>query len=120
MAASSVTGVGQGSADGRNKGSDHMSLGVSKLIGPRVVAAGVVSLVDASSKSEVTVTLEAALSGADTDYIVVATIAPVTPTAAIAAGGVSVSAFDASAGTFVLTSADTFTHPINWTVIKVK
>jgi hypothetical protein len=49
MGATSVTGVsGVGSAakPGRgNKGSEHMSLGVHRLIGPRVVAAGTVTLV---------------------------------------------------------------------------
>lgn len=41
MGATSVTGVsGAGSVAGNQKGSEHMSLGVSKLIGPKVVAAG--------------------------------------------------------------------------------
>lgn len=41
MGASSVTGVsGLGSVAGSQKGSEHMSLGVHKLIGPRVCAAG--------------------------------------------------------------------------------
>jgi hypothetical protein len=40
MGATSVTGVGPGSALGLNKGNDNMSLGVSKLLGPHLVAAG--------------------------------------------------------------------------------
>ena len=40
MTATSVTGKGPGSADGMNKGSEHMSLSVHKLIGPHVIAAG--------------------------------------------------------------------------------
>jgi hypothetical protein len=47
MGATSVTGVGQGSAAGHgkgNKGSEHMSLAVHRLIGPRVVACGDVVL----------------------------------------------------------------------------
>ncbi len=46
MGATSVTGVsGYGSVqDGRSKGSPHMTLGVSHLIGPRVLAAGSVTL----------------------------------------------------------------------------
>jgi hypothetical protein len=44
MGATSVTGVGPGSADGKNKGSEHMTLSVHKLIGPHVIAAGTVEL----------------------------------------------------------------------------
>lgn len=48
MGATSVTGVsGQGTAakPGRgNKGSEHMSLAVHRLIGPRVVMAGIIQL----------------------------------------------------------------------------
>jgi hypothetical protein len=40
MGATSVTGVGPGSALGLNKGNENMSLGVSKLLGPHLVAAG--------------------------------------------------------------------------------
>lgn len=40
MTATSVTGIGRGSADGMTKGSEHMSLGVNHLVGPRVVASG--------------------------------------------------------------------------------
>ena len=45
MGATSVTGTGPGSAFGWNKGSQEMTLGVSHLIGPHVVAAGVTPLV---------------------------------------------------------------------------
>jgi hypothetical protein len=50
MGATSVTGIfnnGAGAADAYgagNKGSERMSLGVHRLIGPRVVGAGVVTL----------------------------------------------------------------------------
>jgi len=47
LGATSVTGVGPGSAAGHgtgNKGSEHMSLAVHRLIGPRVVACGMVQL----------------------------------------------------------------------------
>ena len=47
MGATSVTGVGTGAADtygAGNKGSERMSLGVHRLIGPRVVACGEVTL----------------------------------------------------------------------------
>ena len=55
MAATSVTGTGPGSADGFNKGSEHQTLGVDHLIGPRVVAAGVVVL-DAIGTATIPVT----------------------------------------------------------------
>jgi len=44
MGATSSTGVGVGSAIGANKGSEHASLGVNKLIGPHIVAAGTETL----------------------------------------------------------------------------
>jgi hypothetical protein len=45
MGATSVTGVGPGSAEGLNKGvKDRNMMGVEKLIGPRVVAAGQTTL----------------------------------------------------------------------------
>lgn len=47
MGATSVTGVGTGSAQeygAGNKGSEHMSLGVHRLIGPRVTGAGEIVL----------------------------------------------------------------------------
>jgi len=40
MGATSVTGVGPGSALGHNKGGENTTLGVSKLLGPHLVAAG--------------------------------------------------------------------------------
>ena len=44
MGATSVTGIsGPGSVSGLSKGSEHMSLSVSKLIGPKVCAAGSVT-----------------------------------------------------------------------------
>ena len=50
MGATSVTGVGTGAADtygAGNKGSERMSLGVHRLIGPRVVACGEIVLTGA-------------------------------------------------------------------------
>jgi hypothetical protein len=40
MGATSVTGQGTGSADGFNRGSEHQTLGVTHLIGPKVAAGG--------------------------------------------------------------------------------
>lgn len=45
MGATSVTGVGAGSADGLNRGSSRMTLGAGHLVGPHVVACGNVALV---------------------------------------------------------------------------
>ena len=67
MGASSVTGVGQGSAlKAGQKGAKHATLGVNNLIGPHVVAAGRVTL--SSGAAVVHLPL---LPGAATDYIVV-------------------------------------------------
>lgn len=45
MGATSVTGVsGPGTVAGNQKGSEHMSLSVKKLIGPHIVAAGTETL----------------------------------------------------------------------------
>jgi hypothetical protein len=44
MAATSITGTGPGSADGQNRGSEHQTLGVTHLIGPKVVGAGTATL----------------------------------------------------------------------------
>ncbi len=67
MAASSVTGLhknGAGSADGSNKGSERMTLGVGHLIGPRVHAANNVTL----SGGVATVTLGQPLTGSEDGY----------------------------------------------------
>jgi hypothetical protein len=59
MGASSVTGVGQGSADkAGQKGSEHLFVGVEKLIGTRVVECGYVNC-----STTVVVTLPTVLPG---------------------------------------------------------
>jgi len=69
MGATSVTGVsGPGSAEGKQKGSERMTLGVSKLIGPKVVVAGSITL----SGTTGTV-LFAAPIGSVSDYTVLLT-----------------------------------------------
>ena len=70
MGASSVTGVGQGSADKKgHKGSEHLFVGVEKLIGTRIVYSGTVTL----SSGTATVVFPKELPGVDADYIVIAT-----------------------------------------------
>lgn len=68
MGATSVTGVGAGSALGLNKGNPNMSLGVARLIGPHLVAAGTVELAAASGQATIT-TLPSVMSGGN--YVVV-------------------------------------------------
>lgn len=69
MGATSVTGVsGAGSVGGNQKGSEHMSLGVARLVGPKITAAGAVTLTGTTG----TVTIPA-LTGATTDYVVMLT-----------------------------------------------
>lgn len=63
MSATSVTGKGNGSADGKNKGSGRMSLGVNHLIGPHVVAAGSATLSSSTFVVEFPV-----LTGVTADY----------------------------------------------------
>lgn len=107
MAASSVTGVGQGSADGRNKGSEHMTLAVNKLIGPRLVSCGAVVL-GGGTPSSGAVTFTQTLTSA-TGYFVVAT--PVGSTT----GAVNVSAV-ATTG-FVVTGANGSSATVNWALV---
>jgi hypothetical protein len=70
MGATSVTGIGTGSAESACKGAQgRQTLGVGHLIGPHVVSAGVVSLNGSGTAS-----LEIPpLSGASTDYVTIAT-----------------------------------------------
>ncbi len=70
MGASSVTGVGQGSADkAGQKGSEHLWVGVEKLIGPRVVHAGRATIGTVST-GVIAVKFPVPLPGVVTDYIV--------------------------------------------------
>jgi hypothetical protein len=113
MGASSVTGVGQGSADKKNKGSEHMTLGVDHLIGARVVDAGSVVLAS-GTPSTAAVSFGTALSSA-TGYYVQAT--PVGATSGIAAAGVATSVV-ATTG-FTLTGGNNVTTTINWVLFKL-
>ena len=90
MAASSVTGVGQGSADkSGQKGSEHLFVGVEKLIGTRVWYSDSVVLTAGAQ----VVTLPEPLPGVDTDYIVVGSVQEVhTTTIAALSNGVSLPA----------------------------
>jgi len=67
MTASTVTGRGPGSADGKNRGSQRDTLGVEHLIGTRAIYAGKVDLDDGGDAD---VKFEKALPGVASDYIV--------------------------------------------------
>ena len=67
MTASTVTGRGIGSADGNNKGSERMTLGVDHLIGTRIVLSGQVQIEDGGTGS---VAFGQSLDGQGSDYIV--------------------------------------------------
>jgi len=114
MAASSVTGVGNGSADGSNKGSERMTLGVTHLIGPRIQAAGTVVL----AAGVATITFPQPLSGSEANYVVMLT----PETAAGAAHEVSVSAktddADGNFASFAIAGAGA-ADSVMWAVINV-
>src|SRR5690242_9655889 len=100
--ASSVTGVGQGSADRRNKGSEHMTLGVNQLIGVRVVAAGSVVLASSGSSSTGVITFPQALDSTDSYAAFcspVVTASGSAPTGTYAVWGLDVNGFKVVSGT---------------------
>lgn len=53
MGATSVTGVGPGSAAPYNKGAAEQTIGINHLVGPHIVAAGVTTLAAASGQATV-------------------------------------------------------------------
>lgn len=105
MAATSVTGVGLGSADGKNKGSEHMTLGVGKLIGPRVVAADATTLA-AGAASVVLPKLDGVVG----DYIVTVQDSD---GANAASGSLAFNTNDTT-----LTLAGTSTNVVHWAIVK--
>jgi hypothetical protein len=107
MGATSVTGVGLGSADGSNKGSAHMTLGASHLVGPRVVACDTGTL-DGSGNLVVHLPV---LNGPTNDFVVIAG-----DTGASAAAVAAAFAMDSTKTT--LTFKGTASHTIAYSVIK--
>lgn len=106
MGASSVTGVGPGSAKGANQGSKEMTMGVGRLIGPRIMAADSTTL----SSGAATVVLPA-LEGVTADYIVLVT------TTNSSAAAVSASLVITANATTV-TLAGTGAQVLSWAIIK--
>ena len=114
MGASSVTGVGQGSADkAGQKGSEHLFIGVEKLIGPRIVHAGSVALNNASPSLAV-VTFPVVLPGVVADYIVLATAVSTVG----AAHAVTISGFT-TAGFTINSGVNTSTDVVQYAVVRV-
>jgi len=123
MGATSVTGVsGSGSVQdaifpggwGQGKGSEHMSLGVNRLVGPRVVCAGTVALVGGTATVQLPDLVDYQSLSLYT-YLAVAT--DTTAAAAVQA----VLTFPSASGSYpepYLTLTGTGTHTIAWTVIK--
>lgn len=108
MTASSVTGRGLGSAVGKNKGSEHMTLGVGHLIGPRVVAADEATL-DGAGDATVVLPL---LSGVVGDYIVTAVDSDTTAANAVGAS------LTFNTNDTTITLIGTASQTVYWTIIK--
>lgn len=107
MGATSVTGVsGVGDVSGNQKGSEHMSLGVAKLVGPRVAAAGTATL---SSSGTVTV-----------DFPAVGTVLSQFMGMAVdtnaTVGAVNVTALTLTS----IALKGTASHVVNWMVVKTQ
>mgnify|MGYP001289803643 CR=1 FL=1 len=108
MGASSVTGVGPGSVEGKNQGSKHWTVGVGRLIGPKVMAADS-QLLDGSG--DATVVLPK-LSGVVGDYIVMATDSDTSGATAVTAS----LAFNDNDTTITLKG--TADNTVVWSIIK--
>lgn len=108
MGATSVTGVGLGSADGSQKGSEHLSIGANKIIGPRIVYAHTVTL---DGSGDATIKLSG-FSGVTADYIVLATDANASATAVSASVAIS-------GTTTTVTVKGTAAHIIQVAVVKI-
>lgn len=81
MGAASVTGTGLGSAIGNQKGSEHLSVGAEKIVGPRIVYSGSVTT---DGSGDATIELPQ-LPGVASDYVVLVTENGVAAAAACAA-----------------------------------
>lgn len=108
MGATSTNGVGLGSVYGNQKGSDSMSLGVSKLIGPKVSAAGSATLSGTTKVVEIP-----KLVGVVEDYIVM--VSAMTSTHVYVSTAMAAVANSDSWG-FTITGGSGAV--VNWTVIK--
>jgi len=107
MGATSVTGVGHGSADLTSRGPKERGfVGAEKVLGPRVMSSGIVTL----SGGAATVVLPV-MAGVSADYVVMCQDA----TAANACSAALVISSTSSTITFAGTSTDV----LHWSVIRV-
>lgn len=108
MGATSVTGTsGPGAVSGSQKGSEHMSLSVKKLIGPHIVAAGTETLSGTTGVVELP-----AVATSLTGYFVM--LQSSTSTAAYVSSALAET--DSDDWTFTITGSSGAT--VNWIVVK--
>jgi hypothetical protein len=108
--ASSVTGVGQGSADkAGQKGSEHLYVGVEKLIGVRVVVAGTITLASTTG----TVTFPTVLSGVAADYIAICNGAHLTYGTSLTTAGFTVNGTSADVISYIVVRVNNATVTVN-------
>ena len=106
MGATSVTGTGPGDVSGLNRGSEHMTLAVGNLLGPKVVAAGYHTLGSAEDVLNL-----GTLDGNLADYMVLVTDDGAIGVAAAGGGVTSLSQ---------VTLRGTSTHVLHWAIVQVK
>ena len=115
----SVQGVGPGSAEPYNKGSQHMTLGVGHLIGPHLVTGGSVVLVSGSPSTAV-VTFANPLGTNDVygagNYTVLLT--PVVTTSGSAPSG-TFGVYGFSNSGFTVVGPNSSTATVFWTVSRI-
>jgi hypothetical protein len=110
MGATSVTGVGPGSAESVSKGAaGRMTLSNSHLIGPHVVACGNGTL---DGSGDLSVVLAGDIGGVAADYAVFATDTTVAAATACAAS------LAVSSGVWTLTLKGTASQTVSWMVVK--
>lgn len=107
MGASSVTGVGLGSAESGNRGRKDFHVGVERLLGPRVMCAGIKALTGGAA----TVVLPK-LPGVVTDYVVL--VSDASGSAAATSGTLTFNTNDTT-----VTLAGTGTNSLHWAIVKV-
>ena len=107
MGASSVTGVGLGSAENLNRGRKDFHIGVERLLGPRVMCAAIKAL----SGGAGTVVLPK-LPGVVADYVVL--VSDASGTAAATSGTLTFNTNDTT-----VTLAGTGSNSLHWAVVKV-
>lgn len=110
MAASSVTGVGQGAAGSGNKGSDHMRLDVNNLVGPRLVDCGQATLTS-GTPSTCNVPFTKTLSSATGYY------AHVVAVGATSGSAVDLAVSQVATTGFTVTGPNSSTATFNWSIV---